>query len=89
MPLDNPVALPRFDWRWLPNDMHQLFVDPNADIRPLSTDFRARPARVPMLNGRTLSFRRKPQRVAHGDCVSFGAAVTAEFFTTEHHDEAL
>ena len=89
MPLDDPLALPRLDWGWLPDDMHQLFVAPNADVRPLSIDFRARPARVPLLNGRTLSFRRQPQRVTHGDCVSFGAAVTAEFIATEHHDEAL
>lgn len=89
MPLDEPLILPPLEWGWLPHDVHQLVIEPDGDVRPLATDFRARPARVALLNGRTLSFRHKPQQVRHGDCVSFGQAITAEFFTTEHHDEAL
>lgn len=89
MPTGQPLILPLLDWGWLPTGVHQLVIQPDGDVRPLATEFRARPARVPLLNGRALSFRRMPQRVTHGDCVSFNQAITAEFFTTEHHDPAL
>lgn len=74
---------------WLPPHLHALELDPSGVGRPLYTEKRARPARVPLLNGRALAFRSKP-KLQHGDCVSFGESVTATVLeAAEAHDEAL
>jgi len=70
---------------WLPTDTHALTVWPGGVAQVELTGFRSRPARVPLFNGRALSFRSAPQ-VAHGDCVSFGPSVSATFLAAEHHD---
>ena len=59
---------------WLPPALHMLELDPDGVGRPHYVESRARPARVPLLNGRALSFRSTP-RLVHGDCVSFGEPV--------------
>ena len=74
--------------QWLPIDVHALEVDAEGVAQVTVTDQRARPAKVPLFNGRALSFRSAP-KVAHGDCVSFGASVTASFLAEEAGDEAL
>lgn len=80
------LSLPGADW--LPGDVHELEVDADGGAQVVATDQRGRPARVPLFNGRALSFRSAPQ-VAQGDCVSFGATVTASFLAAEFHDPAL
>ncbi len=80
------LVLPPLEW--LPGDVHRFEVDSTGAGAVSVTEQRRRPARVPLFNGRALSFRSTP-RVAHGDCVSFGEDVTATFLDAEVHDAEL
>ena len=37
MPAGSPLILPLLKWGWLPNDVHQLVIQPDGDVRPLAT----------------------------------------------------
>ena len=80
------LVLPGADW--LPHEAHELEVDAEGLAQVVATDLRARPARVPLFNGRALSFRSAP-KLAHGDCVSFGSSVSASFLAAECYDPGL
>ena len=80
------LELPGADW--LPPDLHRLAIHPSGVAQVVEAERRGRPARVPLFNGRALSFRSAPL-VTHGDCASFGPSVSAMFLATEHLDPEL